>query len=62
MTTPIAPHISAFLQERLPIQRAAVSGGLNPYKSGDDKWRRKLASKSGDDLWCRLLAADCGEC
>jgi hypothetical protein len=44
------------------LRSPAVGGGQNPYKSGDDKWRRKLASKSGDDLWCRVLAADCGEC
>lgn len=31
MTTPIAPHISAFLQERLPIQRAASEHTCDSY-------------------------------
>jgi hypothetical protein len=39
---------------------AAVSGGLNPHKSGGDKWRCQLAAESGGHLWWRMLAADSG--
>lgn len=56
-------QIVANVAESQALYSYAVSGGLNPRKSGGGKWWRNMVTESGGHLWRRILVAAFGaEC